>query len=289
MSLEKVKVLEVKEVTFNNVNLLGIKIENGRVFTSIKRFCDDLGLIKHTKQIDKIKNDEVLKEGYSVLGLPTNGGIQEVSCIDIDFLAAWLTSISSKHCKEEVRPLLLEFKKKASRVLASAFIQKEKNEAPKLILPSYSEALRQLANSLDENILLKEANKKLEPKALWAEVLTDTTELKSLSQLGYALKRFGLGANKIFEFLRKNGILRLVNGQNYPTYNYDKYFKIDTAKKEYISSKTGQLVSKAYDVLKVESAFYPVLGNLLLSEGIIKGSDWEKIDFSNVPEHKYCN
>ena len=53
--LEKVTVLEVKEVAFNNNFILGVKTSDGKIYASIKKFCDDLGLKDHTKQITKIK------------------------------------------------------------------------------------------------------------------------------------------------------------------------------------------------------------------------------------------
>lgn len=147
--LEKVTVLEVKEVAFNNNFILGVKTSDGKIYASIKKFCDDLGLKDHKKQISRIKKDDVLNEGGAVLALPSNGGIQDVFCLDVDFLASWLTSISIKHCAEEIRPLLLEFKKKAAKVLAAAFIASEKKEDPKVL--SQIEILLQSVQLLAEN------------------------------------------------------------------------------------------------------------------------------------------
>lgn len=143
--LEKVKVLEVKEVAFNGVKLLAVKTDKG-IFTSISAFCDDLGLASN-KQIDKIKKNQVLEQGYTVLVLPSNGGNQSVGCIDIDFLPLWLTQISVKHCKIEIQPLLLEFQLKSQKVLAAAFIQKEETKEPLKVFTA-SELILQQAQVL---------------------------------------------------------------------------------------------------------------------------------------------
>jgi|GEM_PF-4981055 len=123
------KELIVKEVNFNGVNLIGVQ-KDGKVFVAIKKICDDLGLSDHKKQIARIKRDETLSEGGAVLLLPTNGGNQEVFCLENNYLPFWLTGISSNHCKEEIRPRLKEFKLKAKDILAAAFLNKEPEQKP---------------------------------------------------------------------------------------------------------------------------------------------------------------
>ena len=125
--LEKVKVLEVKEVAFNNVSLLAIKGDDGFLYAPVSRFCNELG-IDANAQMQRIKRDEILSEGSCIMHVPTNGTIQDTFCLQVDLLPTWLAGIKSTKCKEEVRSLLLDFKKKASRVLAAAFIQKEENQ-----------------------------------------------------------------------------------------------------------------------------------------------------------------
>lgn len=125
------KVSQTKTVTFNNVTMLGIQTESGKVFTSVKKICEDLG-IDDKGQIQRIKRDETLNEGRCIIHLPSNSGNQDVFCIDVDYLPFWLVGIQSKRCKPEIQSLLLEFKKKAKDVLANAFINTEiKQEQPK--------------------------------------------------------------------------------------------------------------------------------------------------------------
>lgn len=130
--LEKVTVLEVKEVAFNNNFILGVKGNDGNLYAPVSKFCNDLG-IDTTAQIQRIKRDEVLLEGGCIIQVPINNVLQDTFCIQVDLLPTWLSGIKSTKCKEEVRPLLLEFKKKASKILAAAFITSEKKEDPKVL------------------------------------------------------------------------------------------------------------------------------------------------------------
>ena len=59
--------LIVKEVNFNGVNLIGVQKE-GKVFVAVKSICDDLGL-NSNKQNQRIKRDEILNEGATVLAI----------------------------------------------------------------------------------------------------------------------------------------------------------------------------------------------------------------------------
>lgn len=65
--------------------------------------------------------------------LPTNGGMQEVLCIELDFLPLWLAkiSITPKMQKENTWTVrrLVEFQLKAKDVLAAAFLQKPTTQA----------------------------------------------------------------------------------------------------------------------------------------------------------------
>lgn len=281
--------LEVKEITFSDTKLIAIKDnKTGKVFTSIKKFCDDLGLKDHTKQISKINKDEVLKEGVAILALPSNGGIQDVFCLDIEYIAMWLTSIKPNHCAEEIRPLLIEFKKKAQKVLAKAFLQ-DQQEQPKFNIPkNFAEALRLSAELAEKNEALETENKELKPQATLLKLFTDTTELKTLKQIGYKLKKYGLGPYKIFDFLRKHHVLTKVNGENYATHNYEKHFKIETLLKKWVDKDTGEEKSKAFDILKMQPSFYKHLAELLVNDGILTINQFNNIDFNDVPHDEAC-
>lgn len=167
---------------------------------------------------------------------------------------------------------------------------------------NYIEALKQLAQTLEEKektekeklqlveekTQLQEEKKQLIPKATLFDILVETTDLKSLRQIGYKLKRFGLGPNSIFDFLRKHNVITKSCGENYPTHKYEKHFKIETVKREWIDKNTGLVRSKAFDILKVQPSFYQILAVLCIQEKIIKFEQWLELDFSDVPQDEAC-
>lgn len=246
MNLEKAK-LEVKRVTFNGVGLVAVKT------------------------------------------IPTKGGNQDVFCLEVRTVAFWLSSISPSKIKPEIRENFETFLEKVEETLASVFVD-EKPQA-QIKIPTYSEALRLLADNLDktekletENKKLSEENKELLPQSLLLNVFTSTSELKTLRQIGYKLKPYGLGPKKIFEFLRNHKVIILSNGENYPTHAYTNLLKIETIVKRWVDKKTGEEKSKAFDILKAHTGFYKILAGLLVNDKILTINQFNMIDFNNVPK-----
>lgn len=281
-----VKGLEFKFVKFNGVDLLAVKGSDNKIYTSVKKICENLG-IDLTGQLKKLQSNEFFRGAIEKIAIPSNSGIQDVSCINIDFLPLWLAGIHINKVSETIKPYLLEFQLKAKDILAKAFINPELTPSQPQnhqIPQSFSEALL-LAGKLAQEVEEKEKRLQLsEPKAVLFDAFTDTTELKTVRQVGYKLKPYGLGPNKIFEFLREEKILTRVNGENYPTHSYTDYFLINTVVKNWIDKKTGEQKSIAKDMLKVVPKFYLFLAKLLIKRNILTLQDFNKIDFSNVPE-----
>jgi phage antirepressor YoqD-like protein len=281
-----VKGIEFKFVRFNNMDLLAVKGSDGKIYTSIKKISEDLGLA-YASQLNKIKGNPVYEQAISLISIPSNSGVQTTSCINIDFLPLWLAGIHINKVSETIKPYLLEFQLKARDILAKAFINPEITPVQpqnQRIPQSFSEALL-LAGRLAQEIEEKEKRLQLsEPKAVLFDVFTNTTEFKTVRQIGYKLKPYGLGPNKIFEFLREEKVLTRVNGENYPTHSYTDYFLINTVVKNWIDKKTGEQKSIAKDMLKVVPRFYLLLAKLLIKRNVLTLQDFNKIDFSNVPE-----
>jgi len=120
-------------------------------------------------------------------------------------------------------------------------LQEEKERAEKIAQENKQQRL--IVEKKNEE--LKADNQNLQSRAVLFDAFTSTTELKSLKQIGYKLKRYGLGGRKIFQLLRDEKILTKVNGENYPAANYDKYFSIDTVIKTWIEKLTGKEKSRA--------------------------------------------
>jgi anti-repressor protein len=133
--MNELQPVEQKIVDFNGSELLAAKTNDGKIYAAVKWVCEGIGLtrdqIKNERK--KIQEDLVLSKGGRYLTLPTNGGMQEVLCIELDFLPLWLAkiSITPKMQKENTWTVrrLVEFQLKAKDVLAAAFLQKPTTQA----------------------------------------------------------------------------------------------------------------------------------------------------------------
>lgn len=92
------------------------------------------------------------------------------------------------------------------------FISMEKQAKSKQQLPlpkDYPSALRELADSVEENQKLESQNKVMKPKALFADAVETSNTSILVGQLAKLLKQNGvdIGQNKLFKYLRDNHYL----------------------------------------------------------------------------------
>ena len=168
----------------------------------------------------KIKKDLVLSQGGLNLTLPTNGGEQDISCIELDYLPLWLAKISITPKMQKENPIvttkLVNYQLKAKDVLANAFIKpKEVNFDSFQIPTTLSEALLLSAN-------LAKENEEMKPKAEQFDLYLDDDGTTSLNQAAKALKT---KRNKMMEFLRHKEVF---NQDNSPSSYYANrgYFEV---------------------------------------------------------------
>lgn len=129
--MNELQVIEQRMVPFGNVELLAVKMSDGKIYAAVKWICQGIGLTrdqaKHERK--KVQEDLVLSKGGRNLTLPTNGGLQEVLCIELDFLPLWLAKISITPAMQKESPWtannLVKFQLEAKDVLAKAFIHKQ--------------------------------------------------------------------------------------------------------------------------------------------------------------------
>lgn len=136
--------LVVKQVDVFGDTIVAAQDAEGNVWAGVKWFCEGLGLSEGQTKSErkKIQEDVVLSKGGRNLNLPTNGGVQEVLCLELDFVPLWLAKISITPNMRENNPELVEklvkYQLKAKDVLAEAFLGK------KQVPQTYLEALKEL-------------------------------------------------------------------------------------------------------------------------------------------------
>lgn len=149
--------LEVKTIPFLGTELMAARDEEGKIWAGVRWLCDGIGLSRgqRDRQIANIQEDKVLSKGAANLRLPTNGGVQSIQCLALDFLPLWLAKISITPNMEAEAPALAanleEYQLRAKDVLAAAFLPKEHQE-PKsamALLRLQSQALFELDERVD--------------------------------------------------------------------------------------------------------------------------------------------
>lgn len=196
--------IAVKEVNFNNVNMLALENENG-VFVSIKSICNGLG-VDSNGQAQRIKRDETLVEGLFKMQVPTNSGIQETNMLNIEYLPLWISGFTISQVNEESKQILKEFKLKAKDVLAEAFLNK-KHRVPQNMKEALLIALEQqeeIERLELENSMQKQEIETNKPKVdYYNTILADTTSLLSVTQIA---KDYNLTAVALNKILKENKI-----------------------------------------------------------------------------------
>lgn len=130
--MTSIQVVEQQVVKFAGTDLLGAKTADGKIYAAVKWVSEGIGLSEGQLKSErkKVQEDLVLSKGGRNLVLPTNGGIQDVLCIEIDFLPLWLAKISITPKMQIETPWvanrLIEFQLKAKDVLAEAFLPKKR-------------------------------------------------------------------------------------------------------------------------------------------------------------------
>ena len=128
----EVTVVEQKVVEVAGAEILAAKTNDGKIYGAVKWICEGIGLTKGQMQSERkrVQEDLLLKRGERNLVLPTNGGMQEVLCIEITFLPMWLAKITITPTMQKESPWtvdrLLKYQLEAKDVLAAAFLGQQR-------------------------------------------------------------------------------------------------------------------------------------------------------------------
>jgi prophage antirepressor-like protein len=184
--------------------------ENGEPMFCLADLCLVLDLTP-SKVAQRLGEDVLSK--YPLL---TAGGIQQANFVNEDGL--YDVILDSR------KPEAKKFRKWiTSEVLPS--IRKNGSYSVQPKLPSYAEALRQLADKVEENERLQIENKEMKPKAEFFDTVADSKTAISMNDVAKVLGIKGMGRNNLFEFLRNEKIL-MSNNVPFQIYVDRGYFRV---------------------------------------------------------------
>jgi anti-repressor protein len=195
--------VENKKVNFHGAELLGIKASDQKVYVAVKWVCQGLGLSKGQMQNERkrIQDDVVLSKGERNFMLPTNGGQQEIVCIELDFLPLWLAKISITPKMQQETPwiarMLVEYQLKAKDALAAAFLPQQPTSQLEILQAAINQMVaqeQQVKEIKQQQTLIQQENEVLKQRL-------DTID--NLDSIGNLQQRFN---EMVRKYARKEGI-----------------------------------------------------------------------------------
>ena len=121
MSDNELVPIEQKEIDFYGDELSAVRLPDGNVYVSVRHMCQALGLTQRA-QVLRIQRNDILTEGYKGgIKMITPGGMQRVGMLRVDLIPLWLSGLSTKAVKEEVREKVKQYQREAAKVLWDAF------------------------------------------------------------------------------------------------------------------------------------------------------------------------
>lgn len=211
------KDLQVRKVNFNGDELMAVK-DGNKVYVGIKWVCKGLKLTsgQYQNQTRKIGNDDILKKGVANIQLPTNGGIQDMICIDLDYLPLWLAKINTRIIKDKnTKEKVVSYQLHVKDVLANAFVNDRVQPHSNIIIPqNYHESL----------LFIQKMNEKFIEVLPKAQKYDEFLGASGWANMNQTAKALDTGRRRLFAFLRSIGIL---NKDNTPKQQYieQSFFK----------------------------------------------------------------
>lgn len=119
-------------ITVNEKEIPIATIKNEK-YVAIKPICSAIG-VDFQKQLEKIKNDEIIGQLYTLRGITgADGKTYKMGTIPLRYVFGWLFTINPKNVKPEIKQDLINYKKECYDALFDTFtkrtaILKEKTE-----------------------------------------------------------------------------------------------------------------------------------------------------------------
>jgi len=106
-------------VPFAGTDILAARLGD-QVRVPMKRFCEAVGLPWAAQQ-QRIRRDDVLREGVSMMLIPSDGGPQEQLTLPLDLIPGFLFTAEAKRYAPELRERVRLFRAECFRVLHQHF------------------------------------------------------------------------------------------------------------------------------------------------------------------------
>jgi hypothetical protein len=114
-------------VPFHGQSLLATLV-NDTPYVAMKPICENIG-VDWKSQHRKITTHPVLSKGMVMVTTPSNGGLQEMLMLPVNFVNGWLFGIDSNRVKPEIRDRLIAYQSECFEVLARHFMPKANKTA----------------------------------------------------------------------------------------------------------------------------------------------------------------
>ena len=223
----------IQTINFNNQQLLTVE-KDGVKYVAVKPICENLGLA-WAAQFVKIKENQILSEGVSIIEIPSDGGIQQTVCLPIDMINGWLFTISPNRVSEEIKPLVIYYQKECYRALFEFWNKTKKKshlEATMEVIAELIEQEKRIASIESEQTEIKQEFKEIKAKQ---EALTDNSNFFSV--LAFAnLHNLGLTNAKLSALSRKAGKLSKQTGEAVGTISDPRWGKVKTYHKNTLTT-----------------------------------------------------
>ncbi|WP_353173713.1 phage antirepressor N-terminal domain-containing protein [Acinetobacter rudis] len=131
-------------VPFHNAELYLVE-RDGQPYTPMRPIVDGMGLAWAAQTV-KLNSNKV-RWGVSIIEIPTISGIQEMLCIPLRKLFAWLMTISPNKVKSELRDTVIKYQEECDGVLWD-YWTKGRAVNPRKSTPKDRESLRHAVSNL---------------------------------------------------------------------------------------------------------------------------------------------
>jgi len=133
-------------IPFYEDQIVAVQQDDARVFVVFSLLCSNLKL-ERTSQMRRVQRHEVLREGFIVLPIQTDGGPQQMQCLQLEMLPLWLAGIHASRIHDaDLREKVVRYQREAAFVLWEAFkpqiLRAEVTLAPADVDPAIQELQR---------------------------------------------------------------------------------------------------------------------------------------------------